>query len=242
LELERLPDVVLCFGDTQAPLHHPDALAFIEAVINYYKPTFTVFMGDELDLTSLKKHMLSADSPGPEEEIKTGIEFMRGVFDLVPQAVCLTSNHVAARIGYAQAQGNIPTMMLKTWPEVLGAPQGWVWRDYLVMGNYVFEHGHLISKGARASIQEDVVMRFGRTMSVVRGHHHGNLGDHIKPIWVQGHWQQRIVYTGCLMDKRKVGYSRAALALGCVVIVKGVPHAVPMIVDRHGKWIGKLVH
>lgn len=241
MDLEFMPDTVMLFGDMQAPLHHEDSVAFLAAVKARYEPDFCVCMGDEADLTFLKKHMLGADSFGPTHELDAAKEYMREIFKLFPRAICLTSNHVQQRIGYAQAQANFPTPFIRQWAEVVGAPNTWIWRDYLIMGNNLFEHGHLINKGARGSIQQQTVQRFGRTLSVYRGHHHSELGDHMKPIWVEGGWQQRIVFTGCLMDPRKVSYSRGAIANGCVVIVKGTPHAIPMMLNKSGRWIGKLV-
>lgn len=241
LELEYLPETILCFGDMQAPLHHPDSIAFLAMVKAVYQPSFVICQGDEADGTFLKKAMLSADSPGPLQELELAQEYMRDVFRLFPQAICLTSNHVAQRIGYAQSQGNIPSVMMRAWKDIIGAPNGWVWRDYVITGRFLFEHGHLISKGARGSIQEQTVQRFGRTLSIVRGHHHSCLGDHIKPVWVEGNWQQRVVFTGCLMNPAKVSYTRAPLALGCVVIHRGTPHAIPMVTDKSGRWLGKLI-
>lgn len=239
LDLKHLPDTILLFGDTQIPKHHDQYLEFLSMVKATYQPEAVIHMGDEADLTALKKHFLSVSDLGPTQELEEVIDGMRELFKIFPEAICLTSNHVAQRIGYAQAQSNIPNAMMRLWADVINAPKGWIWRDYVVAGNYLFEHGHLINKGARGSIQEQTFLRFGRILSVVRGHHHSELGDHIKPIWV-GDWQQRIIYTGCLMDANKAGYSRAACNTGCVVLVKGVPHPIRMILDKSGRWVGKL--
>jgi len=107
-------------------------------------------------------------------------------------------------------------------------------------GHFVFEHGHKIGKGSRASILEEVTKRFNEHLSVVRGHHHSEMGDHIKPIWMPGGWQQRVVFTGCLMDRDYASYTRAGLAIGCVVIKHGVPIPIPMVRDRENRWVGTL--
>lgn len=241
MEWKRLPETILLFGDMQIPKHHNDYLQFLSMVKARYNPDAVICMGDEADLTSFKKHFLSVGDKGPTQELEDVISELQEVFKLFPHVVCLTSNHVAQRISYAQAQGNIPNAMMRLWADVIGAPKGWIWRDYLIAKNWLFEHGHLINKGARGSIQEQTVLRFNRPLSIARGHHHSELGAHIKPVWVEGGWQQHMIYTGCLMDSVKAGYSRAACVTGCVVIEKGVPHPVRMMLDKSGRWVGSLM-
>lgn len=241
IELETLPESVLCFSCTQAPFQHPDALGFLAMVLASYKPRMTVCHGDEVDLKFFKQAFMRPDGLGPAAELSGALEFMRGLFRIIPEAICLSSNHVAGRIDHGQAHGNFPTRMLRPWAEVCDAPPTWIWRDYLIMRNWLFEHGHGVSKGARGSLVEDMTKRFGRPLSVMRGHFHSEFGEHIKPIWTQGGRQIRACYTGCLMDPREVNYTRAPTMLGCVVLIRGVPHPVPMVLDAHNRWIGKLM-
>lgn len=240
LELESLPERVLVFSCLQAPFHHPDALAFLSAVKASYQPDFVVCAGDEADLSFLKKQYMSSDSLSPKEELRKTQEFMKSLFELFPRAICLTSNHVDARIGYSATQGNIPTVMLRTWQDIIEAPDGWTWRDYLIMRNWLFEHGHSVPKGSRASIDEDVTKRFGRAMSVMKGHFHSEFGDHIKPKLQPGGWYLRICFAGSLMDRRNVTYTRSATMNGCVMLIRGVPHPIPMILGKTGEWCGEL--
>jgi hypothetical protein len=239
LRLRKLPDKVLCFGDMQAPEHHPDTLPFLSAVIARHDPDEFICMGDEADLTGLKKAYMTHESLGPTQELERAIEFMHDLFKIVPRAVCLTSNHVKGRMDFAQAQGNIPNVMMRMWSDVVGAPRGWIWRDYLLMGRWFIEHGHSVTKGSRASLDEELVNRFNVEASVMRGHRHGLLGDAMVPKWKVGDWQQRLVYTGCLM--KPASYTRAAQLLGCVVLDKGTPHVIKMQTDIYGKWTGKLI-
>lgn len=241
LELERLPENVLIFSCTQAPFHHPDAAAFLAMVKAAYNPDLTVCAGDELDLQCLKKAFMGADSPGPLAELEQGKRFIATLARVFPRLILLTSNHVKSRIKFAQAQGNIPSPMLRDWREVIDAPIDWVWRDYLIMRNWLIEHGHDISRGSRGTLTEQTTLRFGRPLSIVRGHIHSEHGDFIKPIWVTREQQIRLVYASCLMDPSKVSYTRSPTVLGCVVLVRGVPHPVPLIVDRQGRWVGRLV-
>lgn len=240
LELEYMPDSVLAFSCTQAPYHHPDALDFLEAVKNQFQPEFIVCCGDEADHKSLKRIYTHPDDMSPQEELERTREFLADLFIIFPEAVCLTSNHVADRISFAQAQANLASPWLVPWRDLIGAPETWIWRDYLIMGHWLFEHGHKVSKGSRASIQEDTVKRFGRPLSVIRGHHHSEFGEHIKPVWVTPERQIRMAYVGCLMDRKEVTYTRTATMLGCVVILHGAIRAIPLVTDRHGRWVGSI--
>jgi hypothetical protein len=239
--LKNMPDKIMLFGDIQAPAHHPDTLQFLSAVIARHKPDAFVCVGDEADLTGLKKHFMNAESLGPAQELEQAVEFMQQLFKIVPEAVCLTSNHVADRLTYAQGQGNIPNIMMRSWADMCGAPKGWIWRDYVIWGRFLLEHGHKIAKGSRPNLLEGVAKRFNRHLSIIRGHYHSELGEHIKPVWMPDYWQARQVFTGCLMDYRKAGYTRDALMVGCVILDKGTPHAIPMARDEANRWIGTLI-
>lgn len=240
LELQELPASVLVFSCTQAPFQHPDALEFLETVRDAFLPDLTICGGDELDLQYLKKAFMSADSDGPLRELEQGKYFVSHLGRIFPRLILLTSNHVKLRIRYAQAQGNIPSAMMRDWRDVIEAPRDWTWRDYVIARNWLFEHGHDIDKGSRGSIQEQTVKRFGRPLSIIRGHIHSELGDHIKPIWVTRDQQIRLVYVSCLMDGRKVNYTRAPTVNGCVAILRGVPHPIPMVTNKRGRWVGRL--
>jgi hypothetical protein len=241
MELESLPETILHFSCTQAPFQHPDALAFLDAVKRAYAPDLVLCHGDEADLQCLKKAFMGADSPGPGLELELTKEFIAGLADVFPRMLLLSSNHVDGRIRYAQAQGNIPTIMLRPWRDIIEAPAEWEWRKYIIARNWAWEHGHDVSKGSRSTVEEDTCKRFGRPLSIMKGHIHSELGDHIKPVWTDGMKQQlRIVFTGCLMDERQVSYTNGPTVNGCVVSVRGMPVPVPMLKNRAKRWTGDL--
>lgn len=238
LEYAELPEQVLVWSCTQAPYHHPDALAFLATVKASHSPGLIVCAGDEADLQFLK--YARPDSMSPGAELAEVQRFVRDLGRIFPEMVLLSSNHVDERIGYARGKGNLPAAMLRTWPDLIDAPPGWTWRDFLICRNWLFEHGHLIGKGSRGSIAEETIKRFRRPLSIMRGHHHSEFGEHIKPVWINAAQQIRLCYAGCLMDRREVGYTRAPTMLGCVMLIRGVPHPIPMITGKDERWIGKL--
>jgi hypothetical protein len=240
LELEYLPQTVLKWSCTQAPLNHPDALPFLEAVKAEWKPDLVVCMGDEADLTFLKKAFMSADGPGPVAELEQVRAFMAETARIFPQMLLLTSNHVHSRIKFAQAQGNIPTMMLRSWRDVVSAPPGWEWRDFIIARDHLWEHGNDISKGSRGSIVEETIKRFGRPLCISRGHQHSEHGLHVKPVWITPTRQIWLAYVGALMDPKRVSYTRAPCVTGCAITYRGTHIPIPMEKNRHGRWTGSL--
>lgn len=240
LELEYLPETVMHWSCSQAPFDHPDAVEFLKAVRDSYQPELVICHGDELDLQFLKKAFMNAESPGPVRELEQGKAFVAKVAKLFPRMLLLTSNHIHTRIRYAQSQGNIPRIMMRDWREIIEAPAEWEWRDYVIAREWLWEHGHDIGMGGRGTIAEETVKRFGRPLSVIRGHVHSQLGDHIKPIWITPTRQLRMFYVGCLMDKNAVGYTRSPTVNGCAVTYRGVPHPIPMPKNKHDRWTGSL--
>jgi len=238
LELERLPETVLHWSCSQSPFEHPDSLAFLSTVAASYKPDLVVMHGDEADLEFAK--FQKADSMSPIAELEHVKRFVRDVAKIFPCMLLLTSNHIHSRLKGAQAKANIPTMMMKDWPSLIEAPPDWTWRSYIIARNWLWEHGHDISRGARGSIIEETINRFGRPLSIMRGHHHGLHGDFMRPIWVSPTQQVRMFYVGCLMAKRHVSYTRAPLINGAAITYRGHPLAIPMEKDRHDRWTGRL--
>lgn len=240
LELERLPETVLHFSCTQSPFEHADTLPFLSMVKASYAPDLVICHGDELDLQFLKKAFMNADSDGPVRELEKGREFVAQLGRIFPQMLLLTSNHIHTRMRYAQSQGNIPTIMMRDWRDVIDAPGDWAWRDYIIARNWLWEHGHDIGKASRGNIVEETVKRFGRPLSVMRGHIHSEHGDLMKPIWIEPARQIRAFHVACLMDRHKVGYTRAPTVNGAAITYRGVPMPIPMPKDKFDRWTGRL--
>lgn len=240
LELEHLPQTVLHWSCSQSPLNHPDALPFLAMVKAEWCPDLVVCHGDEADLTFLKKAFMSADGPGPVEELTQVKTFIAQAARIFPKMLLLTSNHIHSRIKFAQAQGNIPGIMLRDWKDIIEAPDDWAWRDFIIARDHLWEHGNDVSKGSRGTIVEETIKRFGRPLSITRGHQHSEHGLHVKPVWRTPTRQVWLAYVGTLMDPFRVGYTRAPCVTGCAITYRGNHIPVPMPKDRHGRWVGHL--
>ena len=240
LALDKLPEKVLLFSCSQAPFHHQSTIPFLSMVIADTKPDMIVMAGDLVDFKFMKKRFMGPDDLSPTQELERAVDFCQQLFRVIPEAICLTSNHAEGRLGHAAREGNLPSAFLRRWQDVVGMPNGWVTREYLIMRNWLAEHGDGVSKGARSSIREEAVRRFGRPLSIIRGHRHGLFGEVMVPEWETRTQQRRLCYLGCTMDASQVEYTKAGLWNGCVLLYRGVPVPIPMERDGANRWTGRL--
>jgi hypothetical protein len=241
LTLRRLPERVLCFSCSQAPFQHKSTIPFLAMVLVDTKPDLVIMMGDLVDFKFMKKAFTGPDDRSPTQELKEAQEFVAQLTRIMPQAIMLTSNHGEGRVFQMQQSGNVPSVFLRRWQEVLGLPDGWVTRDYVIAGNTLFEHGHGVSKGSRPSLREEMVRRFGRSLSAIRGHRHNLFGEQMVPFWESQTRQVRLAYVGCTMDDGQQDYTRSGLWNGCLLINRGAIETIPMERDAKGDWTGRLV-
>jgi hypothetical protein len=126
---------------------------------------------------------------------------------------------------------------MKSLNEVYEAPPGWHWAQRWIIDGICFEHGEHVS-GPMACLRAAVMNR----MPTVIGHQHtnagviysGSIGDQI--------WGLNV---GCGIDIEQYAFDygkglRNKPNLGCGIILYGVPHFIPMIVDASNRWIGKI--
>lgn len=239
---DKLPDCILVIPDLQAPFHHPDALPFLSMVAQRYQPDAVVCIGDEMDFGWASRYEKYPEIDEPCRELEAGIKFMEELFKLFPAALALTSNHVHGRLTQMRKSGRVPPQLIANFREIVGAPKGWEWYEEVHLGNVLFRHGDKWPKLSKPHIALEVPRCYGKHMSVVHGHlheQHGRVGDAVL-VGDDEHWA---AYTGCLVDPRSKAfdYTKAPkVRLGCLVIVKGVPHRIPLRRNEIGRWTGSL--
>lgn len=218
---------ILFISDMHIPYHHKDTLTFLRMLKERYKPTRVVCLGDEVD-----KHGLSFWSKDPDlfsagDELKAALPIIAELHDLFPVMDLLDSNHGSLVWRKAKEHG-IPRHYIKSYNDVLGVGEGWVWSDDLVLnlpdGQKVFVH-HGKSADATKTSQ-------AMGMSHVCGHYHNSFG--VK-YWANPQGLYWAMNGGCMIDDKSLAFSYNTVNLhrpiiGTCLIIDGVPvlEAMPL--------------
>ena len=228
---------VLVIPDLQIPFQHPDAFDFLDAVMAKHNPDDFLNLGDEVDFHSFARWKPDPDGYSPGHELDLALEILHEeYYPRFPDHKVCTSNHTVRPLIKAFDAG-LPRKFLKTYKEFLEAPDGWEWRDHWIIDEVRYEHGEGVSgmyAHTRAAQQN---MR-----STVIGHIHSFAGIQ----YVACH--DRLIFgfnAGCLIDNKAYAFNygkkiRNKPILGCGMVIDGIPHFIPMLLNKRGRWIGKL--
>jgi hypothetical protein len=228
---------ILFISDQHFPYNHPDIIAFLSECKSVFKPDRVVNVGDETDGHSISFHTHDPDLLSPSAELKEAIERMRPLYKLFPKMDLMESNHGSLVYRRGKAFG-IPQGALKSYRDVLEAPPGWEWHDYLILqpshGAPIFIcHGRTSNGMANG---KNVGMNF------VQGHHHSKFDIQCWANDFNLYWAMTV---GCLIERRSLAFAYGKTMgpkpiIGLGVVIDGWPRLVPMKLDSHGRWIGKL--
>ena len=228
---------ILVISDQHVPYEHPDMFRFLSAVKKKYKPTFIVNIGDEVDSHDLSFHESDKDLPSAGDELKLAIVKIKRLENLFPEMTLVDSNHGSMAIRKAKVNG-IPMKYLATMHQLYGVSKKWQWVNDLNLtlpngSNCYFAHG--ISKNGRQLAAQ-------RGTNVVQGHYHTEFRiDYIS----NPHnllWSMQV---GCLIDKKSLAFAYDKLnlqrpILGVGMVLNSLPHLIPMILNKEGRWVGGL--
>ena len=227
---------ILILSDMHHPYAHPDIIPFLKAIKDKYQPDKVVCIGDEVDFHALSYHESDPDLDSPGTELNQARIAMKPIYKMFPKVDVVDSNH--GSMVYRKAKtGGIPKAAIKSYREILTAPKGWKWsfdlKLHTPIGPVYFCHGKSASPGKLAS-------QYG--MSCVQGHFH----EKAQITYIST--PEKLMFdahTGCLADDKSLalGYNKVnpkRPIVSLIVIVNGIPHIVPMILKRGGRWVGSL--
>lgn len=236
MKKSKMSKSLLVLSDMHHPYGHPDMIPFLKALKAKYKPDTVVCIGDEADFHDASYHESDPDLDSAGIELDKAIAALRPVYDLFPRCTVIESNHGSMVLRKA-ISGKIPRKAIKSYNDVLEAPKGWKWLfDTIVqtpLGPVYFCHGKTTTAGKLAS-------QYG--MSTVQGHFH----EKAQITYIST--PEKLMFdahTGCLANDKSLalGYNKInpkRPIVSTLVIDNGIPHLVPMVLDRKGRWIGKL--
>ena len=219
------------------PNHHPDLLPFLCRVKEKFSPDKWICIGDEVDKHALSFHDSDPDLPSAGDELILAQERLKDIFKLIPECQVLDSNHGSMAYRKAYASG-IPRAYMRGYAEVLGAPRGWTWHDELIVsatdGSDIYFHHGKVANVLTASK--------GEAMSFVQGHYHSRFEIQY---WGNKGGLYFGMTVGCLIDPSSMAFSygknfskRPIIGMG--LILDGMPVLIPMVLDKMGRWDGRI--
>lgn len=227
---------ILVISDMHHPYSHPDTLSFLRAVKKTHNPTDVVCIGDEVDFHDASFHDSDPDLDAAGIELKKAIKGLMPLYELFKNVTVVESNHGSMVLRKAKF-AKIPRAAIKSYNEILEAPKGWKWVfDTIIktpLGPVYFCHGKSSSPGKLAS-------HYG--MSAVQGHYH----EKAQITYIST--PEKLMFdahTGCLADDKSLalGYNKINTKrpiVSILLIVNGIPQLIPMVLNKKGRWIGKL--
>lgn len=229
---------VLIISDTHFPYQHPETLDFLKAIKKQYKPDRVIHIGDEVDYHAISFHPTDPNLFSPSDELRNAIEGLKPLYKLFPKMDLIESNHGSLVYRKLKAHG-LPLSIARDYRDILQAPKGWEWHNDLVITlsdkrKCYFHHG-------KSSQPSKLSQNMG--MSSVQGHYHSHFAINY---WANPNDIYFDMKVGCLIDDESMAfaYNKTTLArpiLGCGIILDGQPVLLPMVLNKRGEWIGKLV-
>ncbi len=226
---------ILVISDIHEPYSHPDLLPFLKHVKALYKPTDVICIGDEVDYHALSFHDSDPDLDSVGAELNKARKALKPIFSLFPNVTVIESNHGSLVMRKAIANG-MSREFFRSYNEILQAPKGWHWTFDTILktplGPVYFCHGKSGAAGRLAS-------QYG--MSCVQGHYH----EKAQITYIST--PERLLFdmhTGCLVNDASLalGYNKVnprRPIISLAVIVDGVPHIVPMVLNKKGRWVNR---
>jgi transposase-like protein len=225
---------VLAIPDLHCPFEHPDALAFLTAVKQRFKPDTVVCLGDEIDAHAFSRYPMDPDGLSAGQELRAAIEHLQAFYRLFPEVLVCESNHTV-RPWKKMFEAGLPASFLPTYSAILQAPDGWHWKGHWDIDGVRYMHGDAGKSGQYAHVNYMKALK----ASVVIGHIHSYAGVNYEG----GHFGMN---AGCLIDESAYCFKYAKnmptrVNLGCGLILKGKQaFFIPMLLDDNQRWIGRL--
>jgi predicted phosphodiesterase len=228
---------ILVVSDMHLPYQHKDSIKFLKEIKKEFKPDTTISIGDLLDQHALSFHDSSPELYSAGHELDKAKEYVKELESVFPKLIEVDSNHSSMIYRRALKHG-LPRAYLKDYGDFLETKK-WKWVDdlTLTMSNgqrCFFTHGRSAD-----------VLKVSQTMgmSAVQGHYHTKF---VISWWANPDNLFFGMNVGCLIDQKSMAFNyaknfRTRFIIGCGIIINGIPRLLPMVLNKKGDWIGKIV-
>lgn len=194
----------LFISDTQIPFEAYGALPFIKAVQREFRiQKDAIFhVGDELDCYYAGSWDKDPDATHTAiSELEESRQKLRRWFKAFPQMKLAISNHGIRWVKKA-SQAGIPSQILRAYHEIVGAPDGWQWREHwnirMSKTNVYMFHG--VGYGGTYAYRQAAI---DKGTNVVFGHLHANAGIAHVVTDASERWGMNV---GCLVDPKAYAF------------------------------------
>lgn len=192
---------VMFISDQHIPYHHERMFDFLEGLIQKYKPTRFVNVGDELDKHAMSYHDSDPDLPSAGDELERSLPHVKRMETMIPIMDIIESNHGSMHMRKAKTHG-FSKRYMRSYNEILEVGPGWKWHTDLTLDMSEFgvpdvyvHHG----KTKRA-----IVTSKAMSMSHVCGHYHESFGIEY---WANPKGLYYGMNIGCLIDDKKMAFA-----------------------------------
>ena len=227
-----------CISDLHAPYMHKDSLDFIKRIKKVYSLEKWICLGDEVDKHGLSFHDSDPDLHSAGHELMEATYFLQDLAKIVPTLDLVDSNHGSLILRKALSNG-IPRAYIKEYNDIYGVPDTWKWHSDLTIklsnGQHVYIH-----HGKSADVFK---LSQAQSMCAIQGHYHEKFNIHYWGNSLGLYWGMQ---TGCLVDPKSLAfaYNKNNLKrpiIGTGVVIEDQPLLVPMVLDKKGRWVGRIV-
>jgi len=229
---------VLIISDTHIPYHVPELMDFLKLLKKKYKPDRVIHIGDEVDKHAMSFHDSDPDLPSAGDELRISKKYIWELKKIFPDMILLHSNHSSLIYRKALKHG-MPRAYLRSYNDFLEVDKRWKWVDDLNVklsdgSECFFTHG-VSADGIK------LAMQYGKNVCQFHFHSKFNIQFFSNPdnlVWS--------LQCGCLTKQSSYNFlysknHRLRFVVGTGAIIGGQPRLYPMILDKNGKWIGKIV-
>lgn len=228
---------ILLISDQHAPHSHPDMLRFLAAIKKKYQPTLVINGGDEVDAAALSFHDHDSDLPSAGDELIQATKALKKLEALFPSMILLDSNHGSLALRRLKHHG-VPLKYLATQHQIYAVSQKWQWVNDLTVtlpnGQPLYMCHGMTKQGIKLAAQ--------RGTNVAQFHYHTEfridyIGNPNSLLWS--------LQCGCLINRKSLAFAYDKLNLnrpiiGCAVVIDSKPILIPLVMDKNGRWNGKL--
>lgn len=198
-----------------------------------------ICLGDMVDFAAISRWGKDPRLSSALDEYARFLQHARKLYNYWPEADYIMGNHDNRPKNTALANG-IPDYFLKDDKELMCMPEGWNVHESLILENSdgldtLVHHGH--GKNGDALKTALLEMR-----NFVCGHHHQRFGVQYHQSTHSSVWGMNCA---SLVDRKHLAFvygknfSKQPI-IGTGIIVNNIPMVIPMRMDKHGRWAGRL--